>query len=220
MTAAAVLAVHVGRPARATRTLALAATVLLVVDPFLVHSVGFLLSCGASLGIACLGPGLARWLRGPAWLRETLATTAAAQLGVAPVLLPVFGSMPVIALVANVVAVPVAGPLTTWGLAGGTLSGLAGRWVPGLAHVVQLPTRWMAGAVLGVADAGSRVPLAVDGRAAIGLGLAAAALGGFVRARRRLRRHALVVPPRWPRARPQRADAGDGDPEPDPGLVL
>ena len=34
---------------------------------------------------------IAERLRGPRWLRETLAVTAAAQVGVAPVLIPVFG---------------------------------------------------------------------------------------------------------------------------------
>ena len=60
--------------------------------------VGFLLSCAASLGIALLARPIADRLRGPAWMREVLGVTAAAQLGVAPVLIPVFGSMPLVAL--------------------------------------------------------------------------------------------------------------------------
>ncbi len=42
-------------------------------------------------------------------------STAAAQLGVLPVLVPVFGSMPLVALPANLVAVPLAEPLTIVG---------------------------------------------------------------------------------------------------------
>ena len=120
-----------------TRVLAIAVVVLLLVDPFLVHSVGFQLSCAASLGIALFAPRLTRWIRGPAWLRECLAVTAAAQLGVAPVLLPVFGSMPLVALPANLLAVPVAGPLTTFGMAAGAVAGLLHDVAPGLARVVQ-----------------------------------------------------------------------------------
>ena len=97
----------------------LAAIALLLVDPFLVHSVGFVLSCAASLGIALLARPIAARLRGPAWMREVLGVTAAAQIGVAPVLIPVFGSMPLVALPANLVAVPLAAPLTIWGLVGG-----------------------------------------------------------------------------------------------------
>ena len=43
-----------GRPASSVRALALAVIALLVIDPFLLHSVGFWLSCGASAGIALL----------------------------------------------------------------------------------------------------------------------------------------------------------------------
>lgn len=195
MAACAVVAVHAGRPARATRTLAIAVTVLIAIDPFLVHSIGFLLSCGACAGIALLAPPIAERLRGPRWLREGLATTAAAQLGVAPVLLPVFGSLPLVSLVANLVAVPLAAPLTTWGLASGAFGGVVGRTVPGVAALAQVPTRVLADAVLGVAGAAARVPLAIDLRGAI----ACALLGALVvvaRRARMLRRHALVVPPR------------------------
>lgn len=195
MAACAVLAVHVGRPARATRVLALAIGALLLLDPFLVHSVGFQLSCGASLGITLLAPPIASRLRGPPWFREVLATTAAAQLGVAPVLLPVFGSMPLVALPANLLAVPIAGPLTMWGLVGGVLGGLLRPVAPMLVTVVQLPTRLMADAMLGIADGSARVPFAVDLPLALVVG-AIAALLFLARRGRMLRRDALVVPPR------------------------
>jgi competence protein ComEC len=195
MAACAVVAVHVGRPARATRTLALAATVLVAIDPFLLHSVGFLLSCGASLGIAVVSPAIAARLRGPAWLREGLATTAGAQVGVAPVLLPVFGSLPLVTLPANLLAVPLSGPLTTWGLAAGVVGGALHSTAPGLVRVLQLPTQILADGVLGIADAAGRVPIAIDLRATIALA-AVAGLAFLATRGRMLRRHALVVPPR------------------------
>jgi competence protein ComEC len=195
MATCAVVAVHAGRPARAVRTLAIAATVLIAIDPFLVHSIAFLLSCTASLGIATLGPGLASRLRGPEWLRESLATTASAQIGVTPVLLPVFGSIPLIALPANVLAVPLAGPLTTWGLAAGGVGGLLASPAPGIARLLQLPTHVLADAVLGIADAAGRVPVALDLRATAALA-AVGALIALARLPRRLRRHAPVAPPR------------------------
>src|SRR4029077_11427337 len=65
----------VGRPASSLRALGLAGIVLLVVDPFLLHSVAFLLSCGASAGIAVLSTPIRRRLRGPAWLRDPLAVS-------------------------------------------------------------------------------------------------------------------------------------------------
>jgi competence protein ComEC len=195
MAACAAIAVHLGRPATAARVLALAVIGLLVLDPFLVHSVGFQLSCGASLGISCFGPRLAARMRGPEWLRESLGTTAAAQLGVAPVLLPVFGSMPLVALPANLLAVPVAGPLTVWGLTGGVLAGGLRGVAPALVPIIHLPTRVMAEAMIGIADAAARVPIALDVPAALVL---LAITGTLVSARRArmLRRDALVVPPR------------------------
>lgn len=196
MAACSMTALYLGRPAAGLRVLALAALVLLVVDPFLVHSVAFLLSCGASAGIAVLGAPIAARIRGPGWVREGLGVTLAAQLGVAPVLLPVFGSVPLVALPANLVAVPVAGPLTVWGLVAGVAGGLVGRWVPSVAALLQVPTLLLARVVLAVADLASRYPLAVDGRGAWGLAAAVAAIAaaGGARAARRVVVDARVPP--------------------------
>ncbi len=199
MAATAVLAAHLGRPARGVRVLSLAVTVLLLVDPFLLRSVGFLLSCGASLGITVLAAPIARRLRGPAWFRESFGTTLAAQIGVAPVLLPVFGSVPLVALPANLLAVPLAGPLTTWGLTGGVVAGLVRSRAPALAGFLQVPTRLLSDAVLGLADLAGGVPVALDAGdvavvAVLG-GVVAAAVAGQRARRRMLRERALVVPP-------------------------
>lgn len=200
MAGCTMLALHAGRPTAARRVLPLAAGALLLVDPFLVHSIGFLLSCGACLGIVLLGPRLVGALPGPRWLGEVLGTTAAAQIGVAPVLLPVFGSLPLVALPANLLAVPLAAPLTCWGLLAGFVGGLLPRGGAGAAPVLHLPTRLLADAMLGIADLASRAPLAVDERNALGIVAVAALIAALV-LRRMLRRHApaddaVVVPPR------------------------
>ncbi len=156
MAALAVTASWMGRPTGTLRLLALAVAGLVLVDPLLVHSVGFQLSVAASAGIAVLAPVVAGHLRGPAWWREALGVTVAAQLGVAPVLVLRFGGMPVVALVANVVAVPVAGLVTTWGLPAGVVAGLCG---PAVAQVVHLPTQLLIGWVAMVARVAASVPL-------------------------------------------------------------
>ncbi|MDQ1429683.1 MAG: competence protein ComEC, partial [Actinomycetota bacterium] len=69
------IAGYLGRPTVGLRVLVLAAIALLVADPFLLHSVGFLLSCAASLGIAVLGRPIRDRLRGPVWMREVLGVT-------------------------------------------------------------------------------------------------------------------------------------------------
>jgi competence protein ComEC len=158
------LARWLGRPADAGRVLVLAMTGLLVVDPFLLHSVGFLLSCGACAGIATLAAPIERRLRGPQWLREALAVTTAAQIGVAPVLLATFGTVPLVALPANLVAAPFVGPLTVWGLVVSAIGGVAG---PGVARWLQLPTLAMLRTVELVARLAARFPIALDPPAAL-----------------------------------------------------
>jgi competence protein ComEC len=173
------LAGYLGRPATGLRALTLAVTALLLADPFLLHSVGFLLSCGASAGIALLAGPIAVRIHGPLWMREVLAVTAAAQVGVAPVLLTVFGSLPLVSLPANLVAVPLAAPLTIWGLASGVIGGLVRPVAPQVTSLLAVPTGALVHALLAVADVASRVPVAIDARAALGLvALVALALAG------------------------------------------
>ena len=129
MAALALLSSTLGRPVSGLRILALAVTGLLLVDPLLVGSLGFLLSVGASAGILLLATPLAALLPGPRPLAEALGVTLAAQVGVAPVLVPVFDGLPVASLPANLLAVPVAGPLMMWGMAAGLPAGIVGGTV-------------------------------------------------------------------------------------------
>jgi competence protein ComEC len=156
MAAIAVTGQAVGRPQASLRALVLGVGALVLIDPLLVRSVGFQLSAGASLGILLLGGSIRRALPGPTVVAETLATTVAAQLGVAPILLPIAGGIPVVALVANPLAVPVAGLVTTWGLPAGLVAGLGGPEVAAVAHA---PTRVLIGWIAGVARLGARLPL-------------------------------------------------------------
>ncbi|HZR11662.1 MAG TPA: ComEC/Rec2 family competence protein [Acidimicrobiia bacterium] len=222
MTAVSMLAVHLGRPIATLRVLAIAATVLLLADPFLLHSVGFALSCGACCGIALLATALARRLPGPSVVCEPFAVTAAAQLGVLPIELGVFGSMPLVALPANVAAAVAVGPLTTFGLAGGVLGGLAARHAPAFAWLAQQPARLLSGYVALVAHVGARVPVALDPRGAALLAAVAFVLTAVVVAMRRPGsvRPDARVPSRRAHPRPDDSHARDGHPQPDAGLVL
>jgi competence protein ComEC len=184
MAAAAMVALHLGRPTAGLRVLALSAGLLLAIDPFLVHSVGFLLSCSASAGILAVAPRLIAWLRGPEWAREALGVTAAAQLGVAPVLIPVFGSMPLVAVPANLLVAPAVGPLTVVGLVTGVVGGIARPWSPAVAGLLQVPVGLLVRWVMLVADLASRVPVAVDGRAVFGLLAVSACTAAAIRTRR------------------------------------
>ncbi len=145
MAALAAVAATVGRPVPGVRVLAMAVTGLVLLDPFLVRSIGFQLSVAASCGILVLSRPIAEALPGPQVLRTALAVTIAAQLGVAPVLIPVFGGLPVASVPANVLVGPVAGFVTMWGLTAGLVAGVAGGPLAGLLLApVDLALDWIA----------------------------------------------------------------------------
>ncbi len=179
MATVSVTAAFAGRPATVVRRLSLAVTALVLVDPLLVRAVGFQLSVAACTGLALLAAPIARRLPGPEPVREALGASVAAQLGVAPVLVAWFGGIPVVGLVANPIAVPAAGLVTTWGLPAGLVAGVAG---PGVGRWLHLPTALLVGWVAGVARISSALPLGeLDGGGIVlvgGLGAAALLVAG------------------------------------------
>jgi competence protein ComEC len=183
MAAIVLLATLSGRPASSLRVLAYAVIALLLVDPFLLHSVAFALSCGASAGIALLSRPVGTRLPGPRWVREPLAVSIAAQLGVLPVLLWVFGTFPLITPVSNLVAAPAAEVLGVYGFFASGVGGV----VPALGPLLQQPTGLLVAWITTVARMGAAVPFSIDGRGALGLTsiLAAGASVACLRARRR-----------------------------------
>ena len=103
---------------RGLRALSAAVVGLLLVDPWLARSVGFLLSALATCGIVLLAPrwraSLARWL--PRWLAEAIAVPLAAQLVCTPVVAAISGQVSVVAVLANLAAALAVGPTTVLGL--------------------------------------------------------------------------------------------------------
>jgi competence protein ComEC len=164
----------VGRPASSLRALVLAVIALLLIDPFLVHSVAFWLSCGASAGIATLSAPIRARVPLPAWLRDPLAVSLAAQIGVTPVLLATFGAVPVVTPLANLVAAPAAEAVGVYGMLASAVSGVA----PVLAPILQQPSAVLVAWVTDVARAGAAVGVNLDRRGA----LFVLALGGAVAA--------------------------------------
>ena len=209
MAGLALTAGTVGRPASTLRVLALAVSGLLLIDPMLVRSIGFLLSVGACVGIAVLAGPLARRLPGPRPVALAAAVTLAAQVGVAPVLAPVFGGVPVAAVPANLLAVAAAGPVMTWGMTAGLLAGLA---PPGVAAAIHLPTHLLLAWIAGVASWAAGLPLSTLSLAgvAVAVGLALAlgrrprtALAGLA---------VLALLPVWAGTRPVAGRAVAGGP--------
>ncbi|MHB1139064.1 MAG: ComEC/Rec2 family competence protein, partial [Microthrixaceae bacterium] len=160
MAAFALVAVHRGRLASGVRLVALTVVVLLVVDPLLVHSVGFQLSVAATTGLLLLARPLAQRLPGPEWVSLPLAVTLSAQLATAPLLIGLNGGLPASATPANLLAVPAAGFVMMWGVSIGAVAGLVR---PSVAQVLQVPVDWLVRWVEAVAGVATRAPLPVLG---------------------------------------------------------
>jgi competence protein ComEC len=181
MAAIGATAVAVGRPVTGVRVVALAVTALLLVDPLLVHSMGFRLSTAASLGIVVLARPVAGALPGPGWLSLPVAVTLSAQAAVAPLLVPAFGPMPVAAIPANLLAGPVAGLVMMWGCTVGLVAGLVPAPVAAIFHG---PTRVGLWWVAGVARMGADLPVGTVGLGAVAAVAACLAVAVVLRRRR------------------------------------
>ena len=130
----------------------LAATVimLLIVDPMLAWSVGFALSVGATAGLAWLSARVGNIIG----RHGMLASTLAAQVGTMPVSFLVFGYVPVVSLIANPLALWVAGMVMMVGLPLALLASLMTPLVPLVSWAMTVPVAWVAG-VARVCSAGS-----------------------------------------------------------------
>ncbi len=116
-----------GRPGRGLSFLCLAVIGLLLVDPALGSSYGFILSVLATLGIVTIGQQLVKWTPRivPRWAAAGLAVPLSAQLLCSPVIVLLQPQFSPYALTANIVASPFVGPVTILGTAAVPLLPLA-----------------------------------------------------------------------------------------------
>ena len=137
------LARHRGRTFNATRALLFAAFFMILVSPkALVFDRGFQLSFIATMGLVYLSPFiLARLTKIPEtiWklpLREVVASTIAAQIAVFPWILYTTGQVSIIALISNVLVLPLV-PLTMLFVAATGFVGFVGS-------IASLPFAWIS----------------------------------------------------------------------------
>jgi competence protein ComEC len=196
MGAVGLLGLASGRTRAAVPALAAGAAVLLIADPELAADAGFALSVLATAGLLLIAPvwrdGLRR--RGcPAGVAEALAVPAAAQVACGPVVAAISGSVSLIAVPANLVAVPAIAPATLLGVGSAVLSPIWPAGAEFAAWIGHWPTAWL---VL-VARLGARVPagaLPWPGGTPGGVLLAVLTVAFLVAARRVIvRRLATVV---------------------------
>ena len=137
-----------GKRALAFPSLGIAMIVLLCLDPWQALQPGFALSVAATAGILLLVPPIREVINGlvrvPRWVVLPVAVAISAQFACGPLLLLVQPDLPMVGVLANVLAGPAA-PLGT-GL--GLLALLCLPVLPALGdalvHLAALPARWVA----------------------------------------------------------------------------
>jgi competence protein ComEC len=148
MATIALVGVLIGRPRATGSVLAAAVLVLLVLDPWLVWSIGFQLSVTATAGMVALASPLGDRFRRflPAPIALAAGTTLAAQLGVTPLLLFHFHEVPGVTIIANLMAFPAVSPALLLGLvaaAVGLVSVAVGHLISALALIPMRYLEWV-----------------------------------------------------------------------------
>lgn len=127
------------------RSLAVAVCALVLMDPWLARSWGFVLSTLATVGIVVLAPrwreALARWL--PRWLAEAVAVPLAAQVVCTPAIALLSGQVSLVAVFANLLAAPAVGPATVLSLIAGVVAVAWAGLGQLLARAAGVPLWWI-----------------------------------------------------------------------------
>lgn len=143
----ALLAVATGRRRSLLPALATAVLLLVLYDPWLARSYGFLLSVLATGALLTLAPRWSAALRGrgvPARLAEGLAAAAAAQAVCAPVVAVLAARVSLVAVPCNLLAEFAVAPATVLGFAALATAPLAMPVAKSLAWCAGWPTGWIA----------------------------------------------------------------------------
>ncbi|WP_443045019.1 ComEC/Rec2 family competence protein [Streptomyces sp. Go40/10] len=188
--AVALLALATGRRRSLVPALATAVLLLVLYDPWLARSYGFLLSVLATGALLVLAPGWSEALRRrrvPPRLAEALAAAGAAQAVCAPVVAVLSARVSLVAVPCNLLAEVAVAPATVLGFAALATAPVAMPAAKALAWCARWPAGWIAG----VARAGAALPGAgVDWPGSWPGALALAAVTvAVVLAGRRLLRH-------------------------------
>ncbi|MFL9658836.1 ComEC/Rec2 family competence protein [Streptomyces sp. PB17] len=186
----ALLALATGRRRSLLPALATAVLLLVLYDPWLARSYGFLLSVLATGALLTLAPRWSASLRRrrvPPWLAEALAAAGAAQALCAPVVAVLSARVSLVGVPCNLLAEFAVAPATVLGFAALATAPVAMPLAESLAWCGGWPAEWIAE----IARTGARLPGAgVDWPGSwAGAGLLALVTVGVLLAGRRLLRH-------------------------------
>lgn len=138
---------------------------VLAYNPMLIYSTGFQLSVAAVFGILLLRKPLKSFVENtlfrplkkpPEAISNLLAVSLAAQVATAPIIAASFGTVSVIGVLTNLVAVPLSGPILTLGL----LGALAGNVLPLLAYPLNASNGFLVTLLEWIAQTASSMPFA------------------------------------------------------------
>ena len=153
-----ILAQHASRMYSARIAIALAGTLMLFQNPFLLrYDAGFVLSFLATAGLLVFYPLLeerAKHLPKLGPVKEVVLQTLSAQAFVLPVLIFAFGSVPLLFLVSNMLVLPAIPPTMFFAFVGG----VAGFFGETAGRVAMLPAYALLAWELGVVDVLAKIP--------------------------------------------------------------
>ena len=146
MALAVLLAVAAGRPVAGIPVLSLIVLLVVIADPWLSRSYGFVLSVLATAGLLTLTRPLTRLLATvlPRSLAAAFAIPLAAQLACQPVLVLLSAQIAVLGVPANLLAAPAAPLATLLGLLGCVLAPVTGPIADLALWLAWLPATWIA----------------------------------------------------------------------------
>lgn len=154
------LAWYYGRQLHPMVLLLVTAAISVLVQPsYIWGDVGWLLSFAAFAGVMLCAPVLQSYFFGdtkPGALRQIIGETLSAQLYTAPIILVMFGTFSNVALLANILVLPLV-PLAMGMVA---ITGLAALWLPMFAGVMAWPTQALLQYMTMVVDSLAAVPWA------------------------------------------------------------
>jgi competence protein ComEC len=149
-----ILALATGRRRAGLPSLFAAILVLLLLDPWLARSYGFVLSVIATGALLLLAPrwtdSLQRWLPRP--LAAAVAVPAAAQAVCSPVIVLLSAQVSLVAVPANLLVAPAVAPATVLGVLATVTAPISSDAARLLAWLGGLPVRWIVAVGRGGAD--------------------------------------------------------------------
>jgi competence protein ComEC len=140
--------------------IAFSCILILAANPCMLFNIGFQLSYAATLSIVMLYKNIKKRISRrsmPEWISEVLAATVAAQLGVLPITLICFNKVSIIAIIPNLLAVPMLELITILG----SLMAILGQFSLLISQLIGYLCCVLLSAVLLITKFASNVPFAV-----------------------------------------------------------